>query len=343
MMKATSGLRSLAAMAHLLARKHDLNDVLETAAEQACAALGAATVSISRLSPSGEFVSTIVNVGDLGDDEQRWPEDETYAMTGHGRLSSAIRDKRTWVDSLDDPDCPVEERELLESLGKGCSLATAIVVAGHSWGEFYATRHVGAPVFDEDAVAYAEVLVAILGAAVSSSIRETTLEELAFHDPLTGLLNRRALDEEAVMLFDLGDQQSREIAVVAIDINELKLINDTEGHARGDQVIKAAAAALTRAFEPLTSSVVARAGGDEFTVLVSGPDVADVEHTVNALCREASDASTRVGLSAGISKVVLDASRAFTMSDVFAAADRALYVAKRMRSSVAVVADDISV
>jgi diguanylate cyclase (GGDEF)-like protein len=217
------------------------------------------------------------------------------------------------------------------------------VIDGRSWGEFYATRHVGAPVFDEDAVAYAEVLAAILAAAVASSIRETSLQELAFHDPLTGLLNRRALDEHAAGLFELGDALARDIAVVAIDINGLKAVNDTLGHAKGDQVIRAAATALARAFEPLTSSVVARAGGDEFTVLVSGHDVGMVEQTVNVLCREAFTNSSFAGLSAGISAVVLTEASTVSMTEVFAAADRALYVAKRTGSRSAIIADDVMV
>lgn len=341
MSKATSGLQSLAAMVHLLARRHELNDLLETAAEQACAAMGAATVSISAIVPDGHSIRTIINVGDLSDGEERWPDDEVYAIAGDARLTSTMLDRKSSVDSIDDPECPDDERQHLARLGKGSSLTTAIVVSGQAWGEMYVTRHVGAPVFDQDAAAYAEVLAAIISAAVSSSIRETTLQEMAFHDPLTGLLNRRALDEHAAGLFELGDEAARDIAVVAIDINELKLVNDTLGHAAGDRVIRAAASALASAFAPLTSSVVARAGGDEFTVLVSGRDVGMVEQVVNVLCREVSKTNSLTGLSAGIAAVVLTKASVVSKSAVFAAADRALYSAKRTGSRTAVIADDL--
>lgn len=338
---ATSGLQSLARMAHLLARQHELNDLLETAAEQACAAMGAATVSISAIVPEGHAIRTIINVGDLAVGEERWPDDETYAIAGDERLTSTMLDRMSSVDSIDDPDCPDRERDQLTRLGKGSSLTTAIVVDGKAWGELYVTRHIGHQVFDEDAVAYAEVLAAILAAAVSSSIRETTLQELAFHDPLTGLLNRRALDEHGARLFDLGGESVRDVAVVAIDINDLKLVNDSLGHATGDRVIRAVGMALAAAFEPLKSSIVARAGGDEFTVLVSGRDVGMVEQTVNVLCREVSKTSSLTGLSAGIAAVVLTKTSTVSMSEVFAAADRALYGAKRTGSPTAVIATDL--
>ncbi|MCL8249815.1 sensor domain-containing diguanylate cyclase [Aeromicrobium fastidiosum] len=342
MSEATSGLQSLAAMAHMLADQHELDDILETAAEQARTALGAATVSISRLNDSGEDVRTLINVGDLGDGEERWPADETYPVSGLSRLTSAIRERRTFVDSIDDEELPEEERYLLERFGKGSSLSTAIVVDGRSWGEFYATRHIGEKVFDDDGVAYTDVLVAILGAAVSRAIREADLQKLAYRDPLTSLLNRRALDEHAARLFDLGDEASREIAIVAMDIDGLKLVNDTEGHPMGDQMIRAVAAALTFMFDRVESSVVARVGGDEFTILVSGDDVGVIEKLVNTLCRDVAEKSNRIGLSAGMASVVLTRDSTSTLTDLFAAADKALYVAKRTQSPIAVLADPLS-
>ena len=225
------GLQSLAALAHVLSQSHELHDLIEQAAEHSCDALAAASVSISRIEPDADVIRTLINVGDLAPHEERWPADEVYPIAGDERLTSAMRDRKSWVDSIASDDCADQERALLETLGKGCALVTAIVVDGSTWGEFYATRHVDAPVFDEDAVAYAEVLAAILGAAISGSIREAALERLARRDPLTGLLNRRALDEQAEAIFDLGADTSRPVAIVALDINGLKHVNDTEGHA----------------------------------------------------------------------------------------------------------------
>lgn len=339
----THGLQSLAEMAHLLAGAQELDPLLETAAEHARTALGAASVSISRFVPESDVVRTIINVGDLSVHEVRWPDDETYPLAHYKRLMSAVHERQSWVDSIGNPDCDEDERELLEHLGKGSCLVTSILVDGQPWGEFYATRHVGAAVFDHDDIAYAEVLAAILAAAVSRSIREAALEHLAHRDPLTGLLNRRALDVRAAQVFDVRDDSTRPVAFVAIDIDGLKRVNDTEGHAAGDQVIVRAAAALTSAFEPLRSSVVARVGGDEFTVMVSGSDVELVEQTMNGVCEHIVAATSGTGLSAGLATAVLDPTSTLTPTELFAAADRAQYVAKRTSSCVVVLADDLSV
>lgn len=329
-------------MAHLLARGHRLDDLIEMAAEHACRALGAASVSISRFLAEADAIRTIINVGDLASDEERWPEDETYSLVGYQRLVSTLHERQSWVDSIDDPDCDERERALLQRLDKGSCLVTSIVVDGHSWGEFFATRHVGTPVFDRDAIAYAEVLAAILASAVSRAIREAALEDLALRDPLTGLLNRRALDDRAAGAFDLGDELARPVAIVAVDIDGLKQINDSAGHAQGDQVIRRTAAALTEGFGPLRSSVVARVGGDEFTVLVSGSDVELAEKTINTVCDEVVAGELRIGLSAGLAAAVLTPESSLTVTQLFAAADRAQYVAKRAESCVAVIADDLS-
>jgi diguanylate cyclase (GGDEF)-like protein len=330
-------------MAKALTRHQPLSAVLETAAENACPALHAATVSISRVYAESNLVRTFINVGDLGPGEERWPDNEVFPFTGEQRLTSAVLDWRSWTSNVFDPDCHPREREALQRLGKGSSLATPILVDGRVWGEFYATRHIGDPPFDEDAVAYAEVLVAILASAVSNTLREAALENLAFHDALTGLLNRRGLDNAMSAMFDLGDEPSRAVSIVAMDIDGLKKVNDTEGHLRGDQQICQVADALEAAVSQLPTGVVARIGGDEFMAIASGDDVYKIEALINQACREVSARDSTIGLSAGIASTILTPGSLMTSLELGAAADRAQYVAKRTRSRVAIIADDVSV
>jgi hypothetical protein len=138
-------IRSLATMARALGRSEALFPLLETAAEEARAAMRAASVSVSRLLPGTLVVRTLVNVGDLGPHEVRWPEDETYTMDEFAGLQLAAEGLETWAWDVEDPACPAAERALLDELGKGSSLATAVFVDGRLWGEFYATRHRGEP------------------------------------------------------------------------------------------------------------------------------------------------------------------------------------------------------
>ncbi|MBB4184850.1 diguanylate cyclase (GGDEF)-like protein [Sinorhizobium terangae] len=105
------------------------------------------------------------------------------------------------------------------------------------------------------------------------------IEHNALHDPLTGLGNRRMLDKALDRLFAASAVKSESIAILHIDLDRFKQINDTLGHAAGD-------AMLVHASEILRSSVsaddiVARIGGDEFVVVISGaPD----DTALAALC-----------------------------------------------------------
>lgn len=327
-------------MAHVLARSSPLLPLLETAAEEARSVLQAASVSVSRVEFDRGVVRTIVNVGELGPDEERWPQNEVYVIADASRLAQAVRERRPWTESLDDPDCDPYERELLMSLGKGSSLATPILVDGTVWGELYLTRHVGERPFAAEVLPYAEVLSAMLGAAVSTSLREETLEKIARRDPLTGLSNRRDLDECADRMFN--DRTTRTVTALSIDINGLKQVNDSYGHARGDLLIQSVGQALQDAFGDLSAACIARVGGDEFTVVVADHPVDDMVGRVRLVSESTPRAHGSTGVSVGLATVVLRAGSSVTPSALFAAADRAQYAAKRSRSREVVVSRELT-
>lgn len=335
-------IRSLAGLARALGRSEALFDLLETAAEGACTAMRAASVSVSRLLPGTILVRTIVNVGDLGPHEVRWPEDETYTMDEFASLELVLERLETWAFSLEDPTIPASERTLLEELCKGSSLGGPLIVDGRVWGEFYATRHVGDPGFDDIDAAYLEALLAILSGAVSRALREESLEKLAYHDPLTGLFNRRALDEHAAQAFTVLPGATRTITAVTIDINRLKQVNDTLGHVAGDQLIQSVAHDLQNAFSALRGALVARVGGDEFTVLVSGVDPSAVLAVSDELCRHTWKFGPGAGVSAGAASATISPGGGPGPGQLFAAADQAQYVAKRGRLSSTVLSEEFS-
>ena len=335
-------IRSLAATAHALSRPETVPRLVELAAEEALLSLLAASVSVSRLEPGTWNIRTLVNVGDLGPDEVRWPENELYNIDDFAYLNDVMVRFTTWIADVDDPHTEPAERRLLEKLGKGSSMAAPLMVDGHVWGEFYATRHRGEPTFDSDDIAYLDALTAIVGAAISRAQREASLEQLAFHDPLTGLLNRRSLDEQAALAFDVPPGVTRNITMVVVDINALKQVNDAHGHAVGDQLILSVARNLKRLFSELPGSLVARVGGDEFTVMVPGhrPDL--VVSLCDQLCAESFDLDPAAGVSCGVASAELTHLSTVGASDLFAAADRAQYTAKRSALRRTVLADDFA-
>ena len=333
-------IRSLASMARALGRSESLFRLLETAAEEAQVAIDASSVSVSRLVPGTLTVRTLINVGELGPDEQRYPDDETYEMQEFANLELVLSELQIWVADVRDPELDPVERRLLDRLGKGSSLGAPIIVDGHLWGEFYATRHVGEPSFDRNEIAYLEALIAILAGAISRSLREESLEQLAYQDPLTGLPNRRALDEHANRVFDVPTGGSRTVTVVQVDINRLKEVNDTLGHVVGDQLIQSVGRALLAGFSGLPGSLVARVGGDEFTVLVSEHAPSTVLQVSDRLAQRTWKFGRGAGVSCGAASAILGPGTSLNPSTMFAAADRAQYIAKHGRLASTVMSED---
>jgi diguanylate cyclase (GGDEF)-like protein len=99
-------------------------------------------------------------------------------------------------------------------------------------------------------------------------LRTSELRHLALHDPLTGLANRALITDRVAQLLARGRRTGIPGAVLFVDIDEFKNINDTLGHAAGDQLLQAVAARLTIGLRAVDS--VGRLGGDEFIVLIDG-------------------------------------------------------------------------
>lgn len=123
------------------------------------------------------------------------------------------------------------------------------------------------------------VLVAYLTAQVRTLLARET--ELATRDALTGLLNRRAFFQAGEQEIERSRRHGHRLAIVFLDLDNFKRLNDTRGHSDGDRALKAVAKALTATLR--TGDRVARLGGDEFAILI--PETDDVE---------ASDAGQRI-------------------------------------------------
>jgi diguanylate cyclase (GGDEF)-like protein len=98
------------------------------------------------------------------------------------------------------------------------------------------------------------------------------LRDQAVRDPLTGLYNRRFLDETSLARIALARRQGTAVAIVLIDIDHFKQINDLYGHGRGDEVLQAFATLLRDRMR--RSDIVCRFGGEEFVLLLDNPEPA---------------------------------------------------------------------
>jgi diguanylate cyclase (GGDEF)-like protein len=284
----------------------------------------------------------MINVGDLAATEVRLPTDEVYQFDDYPMARALVSELRIWVIQADDPDGDPNEMALLRKLGKKSAMGAPLVVDGQLWGEFYATRSERLEHFSAMDKAYTEALAAILSGALSRAIHFEALEHLAFRDSMTGLANRRALDEAAEQVVGrLTEAIGRRVTAVAVDVNGLKAVNDTAGHAAGDQLLTAVAGLLVRHFSPLGGSLVARVGGDEFFVLVPSHPVEAVMSAANSFCAAAGNLPDGAGVSCGVASTTSEESWV-TAKALFRAADEAQYTAKRRRSRTAVLASDVA-
>lgn len=162
---------------------------------------------------------------------------------------------------------------------------------------------------------------------VSAEQRQRAFAE---RDPLTALANRRAFDSALAAAVEQRDRHGRSAALLLIDFDDFKAINDTHGHPVGDAVLQAVA----RACEPQVRGVdcLARIGGDEFAVVAPGAGAVGAERLAASLHAAIADAAVpevgAVGVTIAWATVPEDATAA---ESLFRVADRRLMEAKRAR------------
>jgi len=165
-----------------------------------------------------------------------------------------------------------------------------------------------------------------------AQVRMTALEAHAEIDPLTELVNRRGFERELRRALAYVKRYAVSAALVYLDLDGFKPVNDRHGHAAGDAVLKAAAMVLARHVR--SSDLVARIGGDEFVTLLWHIDEEDAQAKAQALeaaiarmTATHAGATLSIGISAGAAMLLpLD-----TPASALERADRAMYARKSAR------------
>jgi len=156
-------------------------------------------------------------------------------------------------------------------------------------------------------------------------------QELALHDPLTGLPNRRLLEDRIATTLQHAARHGRKAAVMYLDLDGFKPINDTHGHATGDEILKLVAQRLVNSSRK--EDTVARVGGDEFViVLAEVANVASAQEPASKLIEVVSEpyqiGELTLNLSTSIG-IALYPDHAADVNQLIHMADQALYDAKR--------------
>ena len=162
-------------------------------------------------------------------------------------------------------------------------------------------------------------------------LAEQRAHDLSIRDALTGLVNRRSLIQQLEHAVATCDRHQGECALLFLDLDRFKQVNDTLGHQLGDELLRQVAARLLASVR--VSDVVARLGGDEFVVLLEGKgaaaNAARVARKISQACArpfEIDGHGVQTGTSIGIALYPQDADNADTL---MRNADRAMYYAKQ--------------
>ena len=205
-------------------------------------------------------------------------------------------------------------------------------------GVFFLRRMLSEPPLTNDDVEFADAVIKAAVAAIHrAQVIETTksenarLEVLAHTDPLTQVLNRRALTARLGSEIDRARRYQSVVTLLMLDLDHFKLVNDTHGHLVGDDVLREVADFLQSAIRSI--DVVARYGGEEFVVVLPETPLAGAiafAERIRAQVEKQAFCPTQgpLSITASVGVAAYPADGVETVEDFFARADDALYRAK---------------
>ena len=213
------------------------------------------------------------------------------------------------------------EQGRIEALGRDC-----VLIGRH--GSEHAIEDSASPIRDRDH-AIAGTVVVFRDVSQSRKLARQ-LSHQASHDPLTGLVNRREFERRLQMMLEHSTSQTRQHALLYLDLDRFKIVNDRCGHGAGDELLRQVTALL----QPLLreSDTLARLGGDEFAALLESCTAASAARIADKLCKTVCefrfawhDQVFPIGVSIGL---VNFGATELTMAELLSAADGACYEAK---------------
>jgi diguanylate cyclase (GGDEF)-like protein len=335
---AKARLRALTGFAKSMAAAHSVEDVIRIAAREAQRDLRASVASISIWERQTGRLRVLANHGTLAPGETAFPKDESYPVSDFPEILLSEDDLGPWIQVADDEYGDPKRVAMLRRRGRHCALIAPIVYNGRAWGELFAARTVGQPVYDREDVDFAAALTAQIAAGLAKADHVRQIERLAYTDQLTGLANRRSFDARLDAAIDRHAGDGTVVSLIVCDVNGLKRMNDGHGHDHGDALLVQLAGVMSAAAALLPGSLAARLGGDEFCVLIEGYGADDAVRVAEELCNLALTVRGGEGVACGVASTGDRISDVITRDRLFRLADAAQYRAKRSRSLHPVVA-----
>ncbi|MHC0434155.1 GGDEF domain-containing protein [Streptomyces sp. O3] len=343
-------LRAVVTLAQAMAAAHTPRESWSAAAQGARRALAASFAALSVWERERSRLRVLVNAGERAPGEEEFPEAEAYPVHQFPEITEFLHERwagggepDAWVETAEGPTAGDggychQRVAALRRRGRGSCVVAPIVLHGRAWGELYAARPVGAPVFDRADADFASVLAAVVAAGLAQTERLEEARRLAFTDALTGLANRRAVDARLDEAVERHRADGTVVSLVVCDLNGLKRVNDTQGHAVGDRLLERFGSVLSLCGAMLPGALAARLGGDEFCLVSAGLPADDVVRAADELCVRAAELELGDGVACGVASTGDPIGQVRSARRLFRLADAAQYRAKAARAPKPVVA-----
>jgi diguanylate cyclase (GGDEF)-like protein len=309
---------ALRRVATLVATEGKPEEVFAQAAREVAALLGVECGLVARFEPD-----QAIPVGWWGSYQSQL--DVPFPLGGFGALAQVARSGRAARVSDYQSHESDQVARIVRAGGYRSAVAAPVRVAGRLWGALLAAT-TQERMLDVDAEERLERFAALVALAIANAEAQARLASQAASDPLTGLANHGVFFERLHAEVQRARRNGKPLAVVLVDLDHFKSVNDVHGHLAGDDVLVETAgrlATLARA-----EDTVARIGGEEFAWLLPECDAhsawAAGERARRAIADVPFPDVGRLTLSAGVAEFT----DGMSVNDLFRAADSALYQAK---------------
>jgi diguanylate cyclase (GGDEF)-like protein/PAS domain S-box-containing protein len=316
---------AVAALGRFALEEQDIEAVLDRVAETVAETLELELCEVFELTPRGSALRLVAGVG--------WPEGQVRRAL----VTSGPKTQIGFTLAQQGPAFTADfEKEAryglpgpLADAGARSGITVAIAGRGRMWGVLGA--HARAPRwFASDEADFISAVSNVISSAVDRNLVEAEVRHRALHDPLTALPNRALALDRLENALARRRRDGRAVAVLLADLDQFKLVNDSLGHAAGDDLLIALAPRLHDAVRP--SDTVARLGGDEFLIICEQLDGAHeairvAERVAQAITQPIVLSTGEHFISASIGIAVADSANALP-EDLLRDADAAMYRAK---------------
>ena len=315
-------LQALLDLSRALSSSLDLREVLREFATGATQLTGATSAELSTYDPArGDLVMLVEYRG--GREEITAAGGQVYHLSDYPLTRRVLDTQEPAQVRVSDPEADPAERALLEHQGQKSLLMLPLVARGETIG-LMEIVDVHDRFWDEADVDLCRALCDIVAVAIRNAVLFAELQETAARDKLTGLYNRRLFEEQLEAAVARSLRTRQDLALLVVDLDGLKRINDVSGHVAGDLALRMLADALRATIR--ATDVACRLGGDEFGVILPGSSAEDAVR----VAERAQETLAEIGqgqysFSGGIARVTPLQSSA---ENVYRSADLAAYRAK---------------